>query len=136
MSSNNCNADSSAANDNKRKFVCEDDCNDDEHKNGSIYVEIHKQWLKYETMINRNNTKLLIRVYQGSIADCGGHQLIPFHRSTSILDLNMVRIEYCTISKVKKNNWKPNDLIDWLLESDVHFVLTHISSENIQMEYD
>ena len=87
-------------------------------------------------MINRNNTKLLIRVYQGSIADCGGHQLIPFHRSTSILDLNMVRIEYCTISKVKKNNWKPNDLIDWLLESDVHFVLTHISSENIQMEYD
>ena len=38
----------------------------------------------------------------------------------------MVSIEYLTIADVKKRKWKSKDIIDWLIDSDVHFVLTHI----------
>jgi hypothetical protein len=108
----------------KRRFDYDDD--DDDFKTSLAYIECQRQIDKYVAMKDRNNIKLKIRVYQGSIADCGGHQLIPFHRACSILDLSMVSIEYLTISDVKKRKWKPKDIIDWLIDSDVHFVLTHI----------
>ena len=108
----------------KRSF--DYDNSGDDFLSSLAFIECLKQSNKYVAMKDRNNIKLKIRVYQGSIADCGGHQLIPFHAACSILDLSMVSIEYLTIADVKKRKWKSKDIIDWLIDSDVHFVLTHI----------
>lgn len=68
--------------------------------------------------------KITIHVYQG--ANEAGHQWSSFHRATSTLDIDKVVIVYCNIKMVKDNRWNPKDLIDWLLDCDVHFIITHI----------
>ena len=60
--------------------------------------------------------KIKIHVYQG--ANEAGHQWNPFHRATSALDMEKVVVVYCNIKMVKDKRW--------LLDSDVHFIITHI----------
>jgi hypothetical protein len=69
--------------------------------------------------------KITIHVYQG--ANEAGHQWNSFHRATSTLDIDKVVIVYCNIKMVKDNRWNPKDLIDWLLDCDVHFIITYPS---------
>ena len=38
-----------------------------------------------------------------------------------------ITIEYLGPKEVGKKRWMPNQLIDWLLESNIHFILTHIN---------
>ena len=71
--------------------------------------------------------KITIHVYHG--ANEVGHQWSSFHRATSTLDIDKVVIVYCNIKMVKDNRWNPKDLIDWLLDCDVHFIITHIHQD-------
>jgi hypothetical protein len=34
-------------------------------------------------------------------------------------------VEYQHVQSMRLLRWTPNDLIDWLLASDIHFILTH-----------
>ena len=40
--------------------------------------------------------------------------------------MEKVVVVYCNIKMVKDKRWNPKDLVDWLLDSDVHFIITHI----------
>ena len=75
-----------------------------------------------------------MHVYQG--ANEAGHQWYPFHRATNILNMEKVSIFYCNIKMVKDNLWNPKDLVDWLLNSDVHFIITHIHQGLEQLSWD
>jgi hypothetical protein len=37
-----------------------------------------------------------------------------------------IKVEYISNKDVKNNKWLPNQLVDHLLESDLHFILTHV----------
>ena len=37
---------------------------------------------------------------------------------------------------VKDNLWNPKDLVDWLLNSDVHFIIAHIHQDLEQLSWD
>ena len=37
-----------------------------------------------------------------------------------------IRVEYLDNDAVSRNNWLPKDLIDYLLDSDLHFILSHV----------
>ena len=38
-----------------------------------------------------------------------------------------VKIEYIGPKEIGKRRWMPTELIDWLLESNIHFIITHIN---------
>jgi len=70
---------------------------------------------------------LLIRVFSGGMA---GVQVQPFltaisatlakHRS----HINIM-VEYLSTSQLRTKHMTPNDLVDWLLASDIHYFLSH-----------
>ena len=78
----------------------------------------------FELIGDQFQRRLIIHVYQG--ANEAGHQWYPFHRATKVLNMDKVAIIYCNIKMVKDNNWSPKELVDWLLDCDVHFIITHI----------
>ncbi len=80
------------------------------------------------------NRNLIVHVYQG--ANEAGHQWYPFHRATNILNMEKASIFYCNIKMVKDNWWNPKDLVDWLLNSDVHFIITHNHQGLEQLSWD
>jgi hypothetical protein len=53
-----------------------------------------------------------------------------------ILNMEKVSILYCNIKMFKDYLWTPKDLIDWLLNSDVHFIITHIHQGLEQLSWD
>ena len=54
-------------------------------------------------------------------------QVIPFSRALfKILSRRTVLYEYVTISTIRKYNWTPELLVDWLLDSEAHFILCHL----------
>ena len=38
-----------------------------------------------------------------------------------------IKIEYIGPKEIGKSRWMPSELIDWLLESNIHFIITHIN---------
>jgi len=39
----------------------------------------------------------------------------------------VIKIEYMGPKEIGKKRWTPSQLIDWLLESNIHFIITHIN---------
>ena len=73
-----------------------------------------------------------VRVY------CGGEDNVqggPFkaavralqtqQRSLSLRTPSFI-VEYCYIKTIRENNWTIHDLLTWLLDSNIHFILTHV----------
>ena len=73
--------------------------------------------------------KLLIRVHE-----CGksGVQIEPFRQAQTNIHENdrdtYARVTFETINNdyIRKNRWSPKHMVDWLLESDIHFILSHV----------
>ena len=71
------------------------------------------------------SSSIEIRVFQG--AKEMGNQWIPFHQACEILDLSAnVNIVYLTCSEVKENHMTEEDIVYWLSQGDIHFIITHI----------
>ncbi|KAJ1392888.1 hypothetical protein B484DRAFT_408365 [Ochromonadaceae sp. CCMP2298] len=68
--------------------------------------------------------KLLVRVFEGGAMS---EQSIPFMGAWKELQLdNEFDIEIIDVQKIKKRRWTdPKMLIDWLLASHIHFVISH-----------
>ena len=37
-----------------------------------------------------------------------------------------VKVTFTTTSDVKKSRWSPRELVDWLLSSHIHYIISHI----------
>ncbi len=73
----------------------------------------------------RTKTEIKIRVYQG--AKEFGNQIIPFRLACNIISSTAsFEVVHLTTSDVNKHQLSEMDIIDWLLEGDIHFILTHI----------
>ncbi len=72
------------------------------------------------------SSPILLRVYSGAI---DAHQLRPFEEALDLIKLDKVshKVEIMSNADVRiRTNWGPKELIEWLLGSNVHFILTHI----------
>jgi len=81
--------------------------------------------------ISQTKRSLRIRVY------AGGHQSpqLPYFRcATQYLEeisgrtseiFSGYEVQYMYVPQVRDLHWSPYDLVTWLLDSDVHFVITH-----------
>lgn len=69
---------------------------------------------------------VLLRVFYGGSASV---QSIPFLAAAgeiTTLSESDLYVETVDICQLKDRNWSAVDLVDWLLGSDVHFVLSHV----------
>ena len=71
------------------------------------------------------NIMALIRVYRGGL---NSHQQILFLAAWGECSkrCDNVTIEYLTKVEAKQQNYSPDDLVKWLLNSDIHIILTHV----------
>jgi hypothetical protein len=83
-------------------------------------IRTFKTITKFQT-----STEIEIRVYQGSKEF--GNQLIPCHQACDIIQTTST-IRICTLDCSEVNDFKltEDDIINWLLEGDVHFIISHI----------
>ena len=70
---------------------------------------------------------VLIRVFSGGMA---GVQVQPFITaiSATLADHRAhinIMVEYLSTSQLRSEHMTPNDLVDWLLASDIHYFLSH-----------
>jgi hypothetical protein len=68
---------------------------------------------------------LQVRVFIGGFDSI---QIAPFKGAVfdQNFDCNRYSFTYISVSDIKKFNWTPRNLIDWLLECHVHFILSHV----------
>ena len=84
------------------------------------YTKLFKKLHKFKT-----STEIEIRVYQGSKEF--GNQLIPFHQVCMIIcSESTFNVTFLNCSDVNKHHLTEIDIIDWLLQGDIHFILSHI----------
>jgi len=83
-------------------------------------IRTFKRITKFQT-----STEIEIRVYQGSKEF--GNQLIPFHQACDIIQTTST-IRICTLDCSEVNDFKltEDDIINWLLEGDIHFIISYI----------
>ena len=68
--------------------------------------------------------KMLIRVFGGGEM---GWQIEPFeHAIRQYVANGTATCEIMHVKEIKKRRWGPHDFINWLLESDAHFIITHL----------
>jgi hypothetical protein len=65
----------------------------------------------------------VIHVFKGGVNSI---QSGPFIEAVSIYDFDKISVEYMTVKDVKDRQWEPKNLVEWLLSSDVHFILCHV----------
>jgi hypothetical protein len=76
-------------------------------------------------MSESKKAQILVRIYSGGEAS---PQLTPFVSASPIIGRLLsitVKQEFIFVSDIREKAWKPMDLVNWLRESDFHFILTH-----------
>ena len=74
-------------------------------------------------------TCVLLHVFTGGK---NGYQVEPFSNALAMVrtlsGLKNVHLicEFQNNDQVRKLHWTPNNLVDWLIEADIHFILTHV----------
>jgi hypothetical protein len=69
--------------------------------------------------------EVLIRVYYGSSASL---QLLFFCDAVGRLPQQTrlrIKVEYCSLKNVREKGWSPGELVTWLLDCNIHIILTH-----------
>ena len=73
----------------------------------------------------KTNSTIKIHVYQGGSGF--GNQLLPFHQACEIIySKSTIRTVFLTCGDVNAFKFTEKDIIDWLLEGDIHFIISHI----------
>ena len=99
-----------------RKDPREDNDEEEQQNLISMFKRIHK----FQT-----NTEIEIRVYQGAVSY--GNQWIPFHQALStIRSTSTIRIVSLDCREVNDNKLSEMDMINWLHQGDIHFIISHI----------
>ena len=74
------------------------------------------------SMTERN---ILIRVYTGSAVSPQGRCFDPALSSLNESFRRCIKVEYISLQNIHQLRWSPFDFVDWLKNSDIHFILTH-----------
>jgi len=73
----------------------------------------------------KTNSTVEIRVYQGGKGF--GNQLLPFRQACEIIySKSSFRTVFLTCADVNTFKLTELDIINWLLEGDIHFIISHI----------
>ena len=71
------------------------------------------------------NSTIEIRIYQGGKGF--GNQLLPFRQACDIIySMSTFRYVFLTCADVNTFKFTELDIINWLLEGDIHFIISHI----------
>jgi len=72
-----------------------------------------------------NKGKKIMKVFMGGKE---GIQIIPFKAAWSRTNFmtESWTVEYISVTFINESDWTPKDLVDWLLDSHVHVILSHI----------
>ena len=63
----------------------------------------------------------LVRCFKGAY---NAQQEIPLTRALQeFLDKGLVKVEYLLCDKVKKERWNEQQVVAWLISSDVHLII-------------
>ena len=82
--------------------------------------------------ISRSNTKFIIKVFAGGLSaiQLGAFQIALKFVIDEVKNNNpgnvQILIKYISTQDVSIKKWLPKQLIDYLLDSDLHFILSHI----------
>jgi hypothetical protein len=85
--------------------------------------------------IHQNGRKqILIRAFLGG---SDGNQVQPFNSAISTIAAKHPEIilETLDVNQVKKLFSSPDQLIDWLIQSDIHFILSHLHQGLSQLNW-
>ena len=100
----------------ERQDPDEDDNEAEQQNLVSIFNRIHKFQM---------NTEIEIRVSQGAKEFV--HQWIPFHQALDVIQsTSTFWIVTLNCSEVNKYKLTEMDIVNWLLEGDIHFIISHI----------
>jgi len=85
--------------------------------------------------INKNPKRILIRAFEGAASGrCIELFNAAVRRATEVLNGRGIEVMFESFSsdEVKNgNSWSPTDLVDALLEADIHLLYTHLHEGNI-----
>ena len=88
--------------------------------------EVHELILRdIKNYKQQNFDQKVIRVFLGGV---NGVQVNPFKAAWSRLQVpkDNWSVEYISVVYVNESGWSPKELVDWLLNSHVHFILSHV----------
>ncbi len=95
---------------------------DDQHIYPPEWIDIWNT-LVYQP---RQVSPVIVKVFQGGRRS---NQLEPFvdaWRHSNMAKSNIVKLIYINTDEVKSRKWRASDLVDWLLDSHLHFILSHV----------
>ena len=72
-----------------------------------------------------NGEEVLIRVYAGGQESPQVGPFISIGHVIGQLIGKRIRQEFLYVADIRERGWSPYDLVNWLLESNYHFILTH-----------
>jgi hypothetical protein len=79
--------------------------------------------MEVDKMIH-STQKLIVRVFAGNY---NGIQVQPFMTTRIHADFaDDIEYEFLYLPQIRRENWNPKKVVDWLLDCDVHFILTHM----------
>jgi len=72
-----------------------------------------------------NKGRKIMKVFMGGKE---GIQIIPFKAAWSRTNFmtESWTVEYISVTFINESYWTPKDLVDWLLDSHVHVILSHV----------
>jgi len=86
----------------------------------------------------RKENIIKVHVYQV----CENSGMLPFFqlaieklKETNRSIFNMLQLEYMTNNEIRKKQYTPEDIGDWLMKSDIHFILSHIHQGLLTEDY-
>ena len=82
--------------------------------------------------IVENSTSMrLVRCFKGAH---NAQQEIPLMRALQeFLDKGLVKVEYLLCDQVKKERWDEQQVVAWLIASDVHLIITHVHQNIVEL---
>lgn len=77
-----------------------------------------------------NTKRVLVRCFKGAH---NAQQEIPLNNAIQeFLDKKLVTVEYLLCDQVKKLHLTEEGVVDWLLDSDVHLIITHVHQNIVE----
>jgi hypothetical protein len=62
-----------------------------------------------------------------------GNQYTPFRAALNRVSVDVeIDVEFISTEHMRVSNWTPDDLVDRLLMSDIHFILAHVHQGSIK----
>ena len=94
--------------------------------NLSNLPKTHKMiaWNILSNAPNNNDEKKVVNVFLGGQ---GGVQVNPFKTAWQNLNISMNwTVNYVSVGFINDMKWSPKNLVDWLLNCDIHIILSHV----------